>query len=253
MTSTPDPRLARLQELLGIEATQGLSSAEADELDTLLGLFPEEDPDGFELAAAAVHLALSAPLEPMPSHLVEKLHLTAAALVPTRPVSPKSAGTRPAWLTWVGWAVAASLLAVLVYTYWPKHERTVAEKREQLLKDATAKPESFEGAEKAVTGNVVWSDAKQEGYLEVKGLAPNDPAKEQYQLWIVDGSRTDPDHKQPVSGGVFNVNADGTATISVHAAVVVKDAKVFAVTKETAGGVIVSKGPMLLVMTPKQG
>ncbi len=248
MTPTPDPRRARLGELLGIKATQGLTPAEANELSALLAAFPDEDPEALELAAAAVHLALSEPPGEMPAALAEKLHLAAVAFAPPRS-SPKPQ-SRPAWLTWTGWIVAASLLAALVYTNWPKKEPTVAQKRGALIGDATAKPTTFEDSKPGASGNVVWSNSKPEGYLEVRGLAPNDSTKEQYQLWIVDSKRPGED---PISGGVFDVNPDGTAVIPVHAAIQVKDAAAFAITKEVPGGVWKSKGPMLVVMTPKQG
>ena len=247
---TSDPRRARLEELLGTEATQKLTPAEGPELDALLAAFPDEDPDGFELAAAAVHLALIGVPDPMPAALVEKLNLTAVALAP----SPKVPRTgRPAWAMWGGWAVAAGLAWLLLYTNWPQPVVVVpppdlAQEREKLLKDRSAKTSAAEDAKAGSSANVVWSTAKQEGYLEVRGLKPNDPAKEQYQLWIVDPTR-----KQPVDGGVFDVKADGTALVRVRVPIVVKDALAFAVTKETAGGVVVSDGPMLLVLKPKPG
>ena len=79
-------------------------------------------------------------------------------------------------------------------------------------------------------------------------LVALDPSKEQYQLWIVDSSK-----KQPVDGGVFDVRPDGTALVRVRAPILVKDAKAFAITKETAGGVVVTEGPLLLVLAPKPG
>jgi hypothetical protein len=251
MTSVPDPQLARLQELLGIEATQGLSPAEANELDTLLPLFPDEDPDGLELAAAAMHLALSAPPENMPSRLTEKLHLAAIAMVPAASkTSPKLPSTPPAWrawLGWAGWAVAASLLAALVYTNWPKPpdkpipEPTLADKRQMLMDDPTAKAVAFEGEKKAVTGNVVWSDTKQEGYLEVKGLPPVDATAGTYQLWIVDGKR---EKSEPIDGGTFKVDPDGKALVRIRNPILVKSAAAVAITKESEpGGVVVTKVP----------
>jgi hypothetical protein len=241
MTPAPDRQLARLQELLGIEATQGLSPAEANELDTLLVEFPDEDPDGFELAAAAVHLALSPPPEDMPSRLSEKLHLAAVAMVPAATkTSPKLPSTRPAWQTWLGWAgwaVAASLLAALVYTNWP--EPSVAKQKEKFVR--REHPPVFEGEKKAVTGTIVWSDAKQEGYLEVKGLPPLDPAANTYQLWIVDNGR--PKGSDPVDGGVFQVNPDGTALVRIRNPILVKSAAAFAITKEQPGGVVRTEVP----------
>ncbi len=248
---TTDPRRARLEDLLATEATQGLSPAEAAELDALLAAFPEEDPDAFELAAAAVHLAVSAAPEPLPGRLAEKLHLTATVFTPASATPRPARPQRREWLAWAGWAVAAGLAGVLLYTNWPKpqtREPTFVEQIETLRRDPTAK--TFADAKQGVSASVVWSDAKKEGYLEVRGLAPNDPSREQYQLWIVDAGRTDKDHAQPVSGGVFDVKPDGTALVRVDPAIKVNSAAVFAITKEQAGGVTVSKGPMLLVMKP---
>lgn len=254
----------RLEELLAQEATQGLNPAEAAELDALLVTFPNEDPDAFEYAAAAIHLALSPPPERLPAWLAEKLELAAVAFTPSAtPATPKR--SRPASIAWAGWVVAACLAGVLVFTNWPKPqetlgvlasidvpkppEPTLAQKRDALLKDASAKAVAFSGGQANITGSVVWSTAKQEGYLEVRGLPALDPKAEQYQLWIVD-----PAHKEPVDGGVFDVKPDGTTLIRVRNPIQVRDAKVFAITKEIAGGVPVSKQPKHeLVLTPKQG
>ena len=65
-----------------------------------------------------------------------------------------------------------------------------------------------------VTGYVTFSPESQEGYMLIKGLEPNDPRIQQYQLWIWDQDREpDPenptplaDNVHPVDGGVFDVN-----------------------------------------------
>src|SRR5687767_12230855 len=112
MTTPNAPSRARLEELLGTEATQKLTAAEEAELDALLVEFSDQDPDAFELAAAAVHRALLGPIEEMPTRLTEKLHMAAVALAPA-PARPRR--ERPAWLAWSGWAVAAGLAGLLVY------------------------------------------------------------------------------------------------------------------------------------------
>ncbi len=89
-----------------------------------------------------------------------------------------------------------------------------------------------------VSGDVVWDPIAQRGFLHLVGLAPNDPAKRQYQLWIFDGGR---DKRYPVDGGVFDIPADATeVVIPIHAALAVLSAKAFAVTVEKPGGVVVS-------------
>ena len=69
------------------------------------------------------------------------------------------------------------------------------------------------------------------------GLAANDPARAQYQLWIFDGAR---DQAHPVDGGVFDVRS-GDVVVPIHAAVKVFSPRLFAVTVERPGGVVVSK------------
>jgi hypothetical protein len=119
---------------------------------------------------------------------------------------------------------------------------TPAEERAALL----AKSESLKitlGATKdpaaaGVTGDVVWDPVTQRGFLRFAGLAPNDPAVHQYQLWIFDGGR---DKRYPVDGGVFDIPANaGEVVIPIHAALPVLSAKAFAVTVEKPGGVVVA-------------
>jgi len=246
---TPDPRRARLEELLGIEATQGLSPAEATELDSLLALFPDVDPDGFELAAAALHLASVGEPDEMPARLAERLHLAAVALTPTSAPRPPRAGY-PSRTKWAGWAVAAGLAGVLIYSSFTKRvEPTFAEKRDTLLKDRSAKAATFDETKPGTAATVVWSNVKQEGYFEVRGLPPNDPAKEQYQLWIMDPAQKQP---IPVDGGVFDVKPDGIATLAVRSPIHVSEAQAFAISKEKpGGGVKPTMTQVVLVLKPK--
>ena len=89
-----------------------------------------------------------------------------------------------------------------------------------------------------VTADVVWDPATRRGFAHFVGLAPNDPALRQYQLWIFDGSR---DKRYPVDGGVFDIPAGASeAVIPIQAALPVTAAKAFAVTVEKPGGVVVS-------------
>ena len=85
-------------------------------------------------------------------------------------------------------------------------------------------------------GSVAWSDAEQAGVLTLTGLAANDPAESQYQLWIFDAER---DERYPVDGGVFDVTGPGTRVVFTPA-VPVSEATMFAVTVERPGGVVVS-------------
>jgi hypothetical protein len=93
-------------------------------------------------------------------------------------------------------------------------------------------------AASGVTGDVVWDPATQRGFLHFAGLAPNDPAIHQYQIWIFDAGR---DKRYPVDGGVFDVPANaGDVVIPIRAALMVRKPAAFAVTVEKPGGVVVS-------------
>lgn len=237
------PSRARLQELLAIGATQRLSAAEEAELDTLLEAFPDQEPDEFELAAAALHLALADTSEELPPALAEQLHLAAVAVMPSPP-QPKRL-QRPAWMAWSGWAIAAGLAGLLIYSQLNpkvvkeyvevlrdvprdviKPEPTLDQRREEIRKDGKV----FAGAKNGLSASVVWSGSKQDGVLEVSGLAPNEPTK-QYQLWVFDSTRG----KEPISVGVFDA-VEGKTFVRVRASLTVRDATTFAISKEPRGG-----------------
>ncbi|MBX3462885.1 MAG: anti-sigma factor, partial [Planctomycetes bacterium] len=86
-------------------------------------------------------------------------------------------------------------------------------------------------------GEVVWSTARQEGYLTFRGLPPLDP-EHRFQLWIVDGQR----EGAPVDGGVFAIEDPSRETVvPVHAALPIGRPAAFVVTVEDKAGVVVSK------------
>jgi hypothetical protein len=180
-----------------------------------------------------------------------------ADATPPRPRAPARSGA-------YGWLAAAACLVLAVFAWnrpppppvavvappaavippivKPVAPMTAAEERAALL----AKSDSLKitlGATKdpaaaGVTGDVVWDPVTQRGFVRFVGLAPNDPAVHQYQLWIFDGGR---DQRFPVDGGVFDIPANATeVVIPIHAALPVLSAKAFAVTVERPGGVVVS-------------
>lgn len=104
-----------------------------------------------------------------------------------------------------------------------------------------------------VSGEVIWSDAANEGFMRISGIEPNDPGEFQYQLWVFDASRPTGDlprfraeglpeilTQRPVDGGVFNIDTNGEALIPIEAKLHVGKGVLFAVTKERPGGVVVS-------------
>ena len=249
----------RLLDLLEKRAFYGLTAEEQRELDQL----SSEDDLSLDLTASAITLAELNEIEPMPAHLRAKIESEASPYFEERPTDVHSPvadtpASKSGFLTWLGWAVAAAACVALAANIYftrisnPPIARatptptpvqlTPEQKREQLLTSATdiARAEIGPGKMAGIkpSGDIVWSDAKQAGYIHVKGLPKNDPAKEQYQLWIFDENQ---DPKTPIDGGVFDVSADGEVTIPIDAKIRVKNPQVFAITIEKPGGVVVSK------------
>ena len=114
-------------------------------------------------------------------------------------------------------------------------------------------PAGADPVAQGVSGDVVWNNRTQRGFLRFKGLAQNDPSKEQYQLWIFDSGRNDP---EPIDGGVFDITqaerdaATGDYLVPINAKLMVRQPAAFAVTVEKPGGVVVTKKERLVVLAP---
>lgn len=133
-------------------------------------------------------------------------------------------------------------------------EPTLAEQRDQLLASATdvTKIEWTATADPTATGatgDVVWSQKEQKGYMRFTGLAVNDIKTFQYQLWIFDKNRDD---KYPVDGGVFDVTSTGEVIVPITAKIPVSEATLFAVTVEKPGGVVVSTRERIVVTAARK-
>mgnify|MGYP002526087998 FL=1 len=101
---------------------------------------------------------------------------------------------------------------------------------------------------RSISGDIIWSDEGQKGFIKIAGLPMNDPRQNQYQVWILDPLN----HKQPVDGGVFDVTqVDGTMIIPINPKLPISKAVGFAITLEQPGGVVVSNQPLLLT-APKE-
>jgi Anti-sigma-K factor rskA len=252
MTPDPSPSIERLYDLLAEEATTGLSASQKIELAELRRKWPHLYDLTFEETAAALDAGLFPPTDEMPPDLLRRIEREAPTYLTGGPLASANRDSGRSRLAWSGWVVAATLLIALVVLQrerfgWRLAGRqagpTIVQSRQQLLADATAKVYR----DPAKTANVVWSREAQEGYLEVAGLKPNDPAKTTYQLWIVDAGRPD---SAPVDGGTFNVTGD-SATVPIAAKLRVFQAAAFAITEEQPGGVVVSKNPKLVVLVPE--
>lgn len=134
-------------------------------------------------------------------------------------------------------------------------EPSAAERKSILLAEAkdvvrTAWTSTADPDGQGETGEVVWSNARQEGYMTFRAVKPNDPSKSQYQLWIFDA---DQDEKYPVDGGVFDIASNGEVVIPITAKIRVAKPTLFAVTVEKPGGVVVSKRERIVVAAKVAG
>lgn len=168
---------------------------------------------------------------------------------------------------WTGWLVAAACFALALASWLSRPKEptalptppsppsavvpqpeppppTIAEQRAALLasgKDAVRVDwtATKDAAAAGASGDVVWSNALQRGYMRFRGLAANDPGQRQFQLWIFDKSR---DERFPVDGGVFDIDPEtGEVIVPITAKIRVEKPSLFAVTVEKPGGVVVSK------------
>jgi hypothetical protein len=113
-------------------------------------------------------------------------------------------------------------------------QETPAQLRERLLAQATARRAEFPEGGK-VSGDVVWDDTTNEGVVRLRGLTPNDAAALQYQLWVFDPTRSNPD--VPVHAGVFDVAMVGEdVLIKIRPSLPIGEAGAFAVSQERRGG-----------------
>lgn len=200
--------------------------------------------DELEWAAAAAAVALvdrEAASVAISPGLRLRLAADARAFFRFRPAAPR----RRAWLPWV---LAAASLLVAAIGWWPRLTPSAPPPTGAVERLALTTPGGAAG-ERPV-GELTWDAGAQRGTMRFVGLAPNDPAREQYQLWIFDRER---DERFPVDGGVFDIPAGAdSAGVSVEyaARLPVGRAYLFAVTAERPGGVVVSdRSRMVAVAT----
>ena len=274
----------KLRDLLADQVTLGLSDEEARELGELLGSADGSmDAQSFELTAAAIALAETM-YEPMPAGLEAKLARAAEEYFgtakseihesihdqPTQAFKWKEPKASKSFFDWFGWAAAAAACIALAITFFynqnrinelqakveqltPKSvpEETLAQKRDRLkaagAEIARAEWTAGNVKELNVTGEVVWSDAKQEGYMTFRGLPVNDPNLQAYQLWMFEDAKLE---EFPKDGGVFNVTSEGEVIIPIDAKLRTTSPKAFAITIEKPGGVVRSDRSKIAALGP---
>lgn len=99
-----------------------------------------------------------------------------------------------------------------------------------------------------IEGDVVWNDGMEQGFLRFVGLKVNDPAVEQYQVWVIDERGME----QKVSGGVFNATAEGEVIVPLKPGIDIRRVALFAVTIEEPGGTWVPDLRRRVVVAPRE-
>lgn len=169
------------------------------------------------------------------------------------PIASRQAQSRwPTAQVVIPWSLSFALFCIAVAGWWPRlvqpeavavasiaHQWRAAMGRERMLESVPRVGHwAWEGDGAHGTGDVVWDNERQQGFLRLQGFAPNDPHIVRYQLWIFDAGRDD---RYPVDGGVFDVPAGrDVVVIPVKPAVRVSRPVAFAVTVERPGGAVVS-------------
>ena len=155
---------------------------------------------------------------------------------------------------WFGLITAASLLFGLASAlgWLPNRQQTVEDVvaelslQEQLDQFRSAAPSDLrqvtwtaneDPSATNASGEVLWRDQRQTGFMVFRDLQVNDPTVQQYQLWIVDAQRSS---ERPVDGGVFDITG-GQVIVPIDAKIKVSQAEMFAITIEKPGGVVVSE------------
>ncbi|MGB7069161.1 MAG: anti-sigma factor [Pyrinomonadaceae bacterium] len=256
-----------LVDLLIQEAVYGIDDAEASELRGLIGT--GERDNSYEFTAACVALAHLGQLESLPGNLRARIIANSDNYVGSYRSNdqpdlqnigdPAGKAWSSTWWGWLGWAAAAAACIALAFTTLTDRVRApeVVDKPRQPLSRALNPDKRRQelmatagdvvtalwikgnvGPTVAVSGDVVWSDAKQAGFMRLGGLPVNDKEKSTYQLWIFDESQ---DEKTPIDGGTFDIDGSGETVIPIDAKLKTRKPKMFAITIEKAGGVVVSK------------
>lgn len=240
----------RLDELLVMRATVGLDPADDAELEWRLAQAQIDDPEALDRAAAYYWLGVDGLEQPLPEAVAERgeAALKGEAPEPAAPAKPSRTASAPAARQRWAWVAAAAALVIAVAGWWPRiqptaESRDLAEARDELLANAPdAERIAWDNTDhprgqELDGGYVVWSEQRQEGYMTFRGMPANDPSEHQYQLWVFDRGRS---ADYPVDGGVFNAGGGGELVIPIDNKLPIKQAKMFAVTLEPPGGVVVS-------------
>ena len=240
----------RFEELDAGRALGDLSIKEVKEWKNLAFKHGSENLRDFDWITAEIEIKNSETC-PLPSSLITRLHDTIPAFTEKNSKNPASTNL-VSIIPWLGWAAAACLLIFFNLpssdSSLPPPELTAAQKLEALRDISNTQRLDFSPASdpySKISGEVVWNDDRQEGYMSLANLPVNDPTKNQYQLWILDPKRDE----IPVDGGVFDIPVGSeTAIIPIRNALQVSKPTLFVITLEQPGGVVKSKQEVVVAL-----
>ena len=267
MNSSSTSPTDRLDALLAVSMVRELTREELVELDSLAGAETDAMIASAEQAAmsATVAFAEEDPV-PMPSDLSAKLqeqaeaHFAKASSQGQATGTPVLAGPGSEKRTSIlPWLLTAAAVVMAVIGWMPgtgkggllspeeSYRGMIAQAPSDLLRldwQVLEDPASI-----GASGELLWADSEQRGYMKFKDLKSNDASQSQYQLWIFD-DKTNTAH--PVDGGVFDIPAGASEIIiPIDAKINVKEAFQFAITVEAPGGVVVSKRERIPLLAAK--
>ncbi|HVT74245.1 MAG TPA: anti-sigma factor [Lacunisphaera sp.] len=269
----------RQEELAGLHALGLLEGAERAAFEAELVANRELASFHAELVVAAASLALTSPSREPPADLKELVLTRCAAAAPENARGVRSLrfspGTVLPWAAAAAFALAAAWYGRQVVVLRDQNEalrtdrdlaevackmarsqlaeRTlVAEKMINNLGEKLRHSEDLArlkiSALASLAGNTreaqviaVWDPDQQAGLLSLDKL-PAVADTQDYQLWIVD-----PNHKDPVSAGVFHTPADGRMALPFWPDQPVAKATAFAISVERKGGVTKAEGPIVML------
>jgi hypothetical protein len=189
---------------------------------------------------------------------------TAAPVSGAQPAAKAPVARKPASMgSKVGWFAAAASVLIALAGWWPRLQSgdpmvespmaaTLEQKREELLAQQGVLRRTWQTtpdpAASGVTGDVVWDQRTQNGYLRFRGLQANNTNEMTYQLWIFDGTR---DERYPIDGGIFDIPpGQSEVIVPITAKLQVRNPAAFAVTIEKPGGSVVSSRDRIVVLAP---
>ena len=258
---------ARLDELLADQSLLGLSDDEKDELAQLLSN-TDVDTESFDRVTAMLSLAsVARPRHDLPEDLKQKIlaafpgdpssawvsesksALASSADLPAKP----SKLTRREVVAWLMTAASLGWLFIdrVSLSSIVRPRRSLAELRDLMVR---TEPDLIkviwkttnDPSARGVSGDVVWSNKSQTGFVRIQGLTMNEQYVHQYQLWIFDSKR---DERYPIDGGTFNIeSANSTSVIRMNPRLPIAEPTLFAVTIEKRGGVVVSTRERILLV-----